>query len=106
MSDSELLLKAVINRIAARVSEKMIHSASEMAEIFQDIPENLKAEWSNFKKEVIEESERLENEANKANSVETKNANENSTKEEFIQRKIDHLRSKVIEINKNIEERN
>ncbi len=103
MSDSEILLKAAINRIAARITEKLINSAQEFSEISEKIPQKLQEEWSSFKEEVIEESERLEK---KQNSPKEKNSYQQSTKEDLIQAQIDNLRSKVIEINKNIEEKN
>ena len=103
MSDSDILLKAAINRISARITKKLINSAQEFSEIAEEIPQRLQDEWSRFKEEVIEESERLEK---KANSSKEKNSNQQSTKEDLTQVQIDNLRSKVIEINKYIEERN
>ena len=103
MSDSEILLKAAINRIAARIKEKMIYSAEEFSEIAEELPEKLKAEWSSFKQEVIEESERL---AQKKTSSKEKNSQAQSSKADHIQTQINSLRSKVIEMNKKIEERN
>ena len=103
MSDSEILLKAAINRIAARITEKLKNSAQEFSEIAEDIPHKLQEEWSSFKEEVIEESERLEK---KQNSPNEKNSYQQATNEDLIQAQIDNLRSKVIEINKSIEERN
>ena len=100
MSDSEILLKAAINRIAARITEKMKNSAQEFSDIAGEIPQKLQDEWSSFKEEVIEESERLEK---KATSSKEKTSKENSSQEDLIQDQIDSLRSKVIEINKNIE---
>ena len=103
MSDSEILLKAAINRITARIQEKLIKSAQEFSEIAEEIPQKLQDEWSSFKEEVIEESERLEK---KKTSTKEKNSNQPSTKEDLTQAQINKLRSKVIEINKSIEERN
>ena len=103
MSDSEILLKAAINRITARIQEKLIKSAKEFSEIAEEIPQKLQDEWSSFKEEVIKESERLEK---KTNLSKEKNSNQQSTKEDLTQAQIDKLRSKVIEINKNIEEKN
>ena len=103
MRDSEILLKAAINRITARIQEKLIKSAEGLSEIAEEIPQRLQDEWSIFKEEVMEESERLEKQAN--SSVE-KDSNQPSTKEDFTQAQINKLRSKVIEINKSIEERN
>ena len=106
MSDSEILLKAAINRIAARITEKVINSAEELAEIAKDAPQNFKNEWSSFKDEVIEESKRLEKKEQKENSSEGTDTKQTLSKEDLIQIKIDRLRSKVIDINKNIEDKN
>ena len=103
MSEPEILLKAAINRITARITEKIINSAEEFSEIAEEIPQRLQEEWSNFKDEVIEESVRLEKERN---SAKQEDSNQPSTKEVITQVQIDNLRSKVIEINKSIEEKN
>ncbi len=103
MSDSEILLKAAINRITARIQEKLINSAQEFSEIAEEIPQRLQEEWSSFKEEVIEESERL---GKQTNTTKKENSKKQSSKEDFTQIQIDKLRSKVIEINKIIEERN
>ena len=103
MRDSEILLKAAINRIAARITEKLINSAQEFTEIAEEMPQKLQDEWSNFKEEVIEESERLEKNANSSKESYSK---KQPTQKDIIQSQIDNLRSKVIELNKNIEERN
>ena len=49
-----------MHRIAARITEKVINSAQEFTEIAEEFPQKLQNEWSSFKEEVIEESERLE----------------------------------------------
>ena len=103
MSDSEILLKAAINRIAARITEKLINSAQEFTEIAEELPQKLQDEWSSFKEEVIEESERL---GKKTNASKEKSSKEQLSKEELIQIQIDNLRSKVIDINKDIEGKN
>ena len=103
MSDSEVLLKAAINRIAARITEKLINSAQEFTEIAEELPQKIQSEWSSFKKEVIEESERLEN---KTNASKERNSKEQLSKKDLIQIQIDSLRSKVIDINKDIEGKN
>ena len=103
MSDSEILLKAAINRIAARITEKVINSAQEFTEIAEELPQKLQNEWSSFKQEVIEESERLEK---KTNASKEKSSKEQLSKEDLIQVQIDNLRTKVIDINKDIEEKN
>ena len=103
MSDPEILLKAAINRITARITEKLINSAQDFSEIAEEIPKKVKEEWSNFKEEVIEETERLEKETN---SSKEQSSYQPSTKKDLTQSQINKLRSKVIKINKSIEERN
>ena len=103
MSDSEILLKAAINRIAARITEKLINSAQEFTEIAEELPQKLQNEWYSFKEEVIEESERLEK---KTNEAKEKSSEEQLSKKDLIQIQIDNLRSKVIDFNKEIEEKN
>ena len=103
MSDSEILLKAAINRITARLTEKLINSAQEFTEIAEELPQKLQNEWSSFMEEVIEESKRLEK---KTNTSTEKSSTEKSSKEDLIQIQIDSLRSKVININKDIEGKN
>jgi len=103
LSDSELLLKAAINRISARITEKLINSAKEFSLVAEDIPQKLQDEWSRFKDEVIEESERLEK---MTDASKEKNPKEQLSKKKLVQIQINNLRSKVIEINKDIEVRN
>ena len=92
-----------MNRIAARITEKVINSAQEITEIAEELPQKLQNEWSSFKEEVIEESERLEK---KTNESKEKTSEEQLSKEDSIQIQIDNLRSKVIDINKDIEGKN
>ena len=103
MSDSELLLKAAINRITARITEKLINSVEVFSDIAEELPQKLHNEWSSFKEEVIEESERL---GKKTNASKEKSSEEQQSKEDLIQIQIDNLRSKVIDINKDIEGKN
>ena len=81
----------------------MANSAQEFSEIAEELPEKLKNEWSTFKEEVIEESERIEKTMNTSKG---KTSKDQSKKEDLIQIKIDNLRSKVIDLNKDIEGKN
>ena len=103
MSDSDILLKAAINRISARLTEKLINSAQALTVIAEEMPEKLQNEWSSFKEEVIEEYERIEK---KESSATAENSQEESTSKGQIQIQINNLRSKVININKVIEGKN
>ena len=89
-----------MNRIAARITEKVINSAQEFTEVAEELPKKLQDEWYSFKEEVIKESERLEK---MANASKGKSSKEQLSKEDLIQIQIDNLRSKVININKDIE---
>ena len=92
-----------MNRIAARLTEKLINTTQEFTEIAEEFPQRLQNELSSFKKEVIEEYERIE----KQNSSSKENdSKKKSSKEDLIQIKIDNLRSKVIETNKDLEGKN
>ena len=92
-----------MNRIAARVTEKVINTAQEFTEIAEEFPQRLQNELSSFKKEVIEEYERIEKQNS---SSKEKNSKKKSSKEDLIQIQIDNLRSKVIETNKDLEGKN
>ena len=89
-----------MNRIAARVTEKVINTAQEFTEIAEEFPQRLQNELSSFKKEVIEEYERIEKQNS---SSKEKSSRKKSSKENSIQIQIDNLRSKVIETNKDFE---
>ena len=92
-----------MNRIAARITEKVINSTQEFTEIADELPQKLQNEWSSFKEEIIEESERLEK---RTNSSKEKSSKKQLSKEDLIQIQIDNLRSKVIDINKDFERKN
>ena len=92
-----------MNRLVARITGKVINSAQEFTEIAEELPQKLQNEWSSFKEEVIQESERLEK---KTNESKEKTSEEQLSKEDSIQIQIDNLRSKVIDINKDIEAKN
>ena len=72
MSDSEILLQAVLNRISARITEKVINSAQEFTEIADELPQKLQNELSTFKKEVIEEYDRIEKKASSSKKKSSK----------------------------------
>ena len=89
-----------MNRIAARLTEKVINTTQEFTEIAEEFPKRLQNELSSFKKEVIEEYERIEKQNS---SSKEKSSRKKSSKENSIQIQIDNLRSKVIETNKDFE---
>ena len=92
-----------MNRIAARLTEKLINTAQEFTEIAEEFPQRLQNELSSFKKEVIEEYERIEKQNS---SSKERSSNTKSNKDDLIQIQIDNLRAKIIDLNKDIEEKN
>ena len=89
-----------MNRIAARITEKLINSAQEFTEIAEELPQKLQNELSSLKKEVFEEYDRIEKQRSRSKE---QGSDKKSNKNDLIQIQIDNLRSKVIEINKDIE---
>ena len=81
----------------------MINYAQEFSEIAEEFPQKLQNEWDSFRDEVIEESERLRK---KSDSSKETSARGDLSKKDLIQIQIDNLRSKVIDINKDIEGKN
>ncbi len=102
MSSSENLVKAVINRLSLRLGERMVSTAAEISDIAKEAPDRLKAEWEVFKDEIIAEANRLE--LKDKEEAQQKSSQQNS---EFNQpkSKIDQLRSKVLKLTREIEDR-
>ena len=101
MSSSDYLLKATINRLSARLSQKIIDSATKLALISQKAPEKLRKEWELFQEEVNEEANRLDDE-NPDNKQENSYEKETKSSEE----KINQIRSKVSKLSNAIENDN
>tara|TARA_Y100001968_G_C19356340_1_gene717382 strand:- start:662 stop:976 length:315 start_codon:yes stop_codon:yes gene_type:complete len=101
MNNSDTLLKATINRLTARLSEKIIDTATKVALQAQEAPEKLKEEWEILKKEIYQEAERLENESspnNESPSNPYSSPESNNTTE-----KIDLIRRKIADISEKFE---
>ena len=69
MSSPDSLLRATLNRLAARLSHGLADAAVGLAALAQDAPERLSDEWDLFQKEVIAEADRLEQEIEQAEEV-------------------------------------
>ncbi len=102
MSSSENLLKAVINRLSLKLEERMVSTAAEIASIAKEAPDRLKAEWEVLKEEIIAEANRLEIE-NKE-EINTENSPSDS-KLNHSKIKIEQLRSKILKLTRDIEDR-
>ncbi len=101
MSPSDNLIKAALNRLGARIEERLVNAAAELKAIARETPEKLQKEWNLFQEEVIEEAERLDKEdEEKGIDVEPQ---EEGSKSFQTQEKIDLLRAKVAEIGSKLE---
>tara|TARA_Y100001968_G_scaffold328703_1_gene376395 strand:+ start:720 stop:1034 length:315 start_codon:yes stop_codon:yes gene_type:complete len=97
MQNTETLLKAALNRISARLGEKVIDVAAEIALLAKDAPDQLKKEWDILKDEIIEEAERLEKQENNHNS--NNNFSHQQSSLEKPLEKIDRIRAKLTHLN-------
>ncbi len=96
------LLKATINRLTARIGEKLFKLANEITVLTKEAPEQLRKEWDLFQKEVFEEADRLNKEAQVTEEeviFETK-----YSEKEKSQDTIDRLRAKVAKLSHDFEE--
>tara|TARA_B100000700_G_C14665889_1_gene678505 strand:- start:160 stop:468 length:309 start_codon:yes stop_codon:yes gene_type:complete len=102
MSSKEVLIKATINRLNARIGQKAIDIASEISSIAQNAPEEIKIEWEIFLQEVFDEAERISKEESQVDSDKANNYSPSS--ESNLQKKIDLLRKKVSELSNKFED--
>ncbi len=101
MSSPETLVKATLNRLAARISQKIINSAAKLAVIANEAPEKIQKEWELFQTEGTKEADRLEKESTTESSDMNNNSNFSDIKNPL--EKIDNIRAKMAEINKKLE---
>lgn len=100
MSSPDSLLRATLNRLAARLSQGLSEAAVGLAALAQDAPERLSNEWDLFQQEVIAEADRLEQEIDQAEEVK---ASSSAQASESAQAQIDRLRAKVADLNRKVE---
>ena len=101
MSSPDRLLQATFNRLAARLGQKAIETAAEIAYIAKDAPEKIKQELDLFQEEVLAEADRLDKES--AHEQSTEGLENTASNNESPQLKIDHLREKVAELSRKLE---
>jgi len=100
MSSPDSLLRATLNRLAARLSHGLADAAVGLAALAQDAPERLSNEWDLFQQEVIAEADRFEQEIDQAEEVKASSSVQAS---ESAQAQIDRLRAKVADLNRKVE---
>ncbi len=104
MSTPNPLLQATLNRLTARLGQKLVDAAAKLAVISQETPEKLQKEWDLFQEEVIAEADRLKTESREDKGKESFKTQH--SKDEQEQEKIDKLRAKIADLNKKIEAAN
>ncbi len=102
MPSPDALLRATVNRLAARLGHGLAGAAAEEAVLAQDAPERLRREWDLFQEEVRAEAERLDSDQPEA-SV-TSAASATSATSDDPQQQIDRLRAQVAELSRTLEE--
>lgn len=102
MPSPDALLRATVNRLAARLGHGLADAAAEVAVLAQDAPERLRREWDLFQEEVKAEAERLDTDQPEA--VATAAASATSATTDAPQQQIDRLRAQVAELSRTLEE--
>ena len=60
MSNSDYLIKAIVNKVSERINKTFMGKVEEAANAAQEVPEILKKEIEDLKDEIIQEAKRLE----------------------------------------------
>tara|TARA_Y100001968_G_scaffold325901_1_gene367959 strand:+ start:5266 stop:5580 length:315 start_codon:yes stop_codon:yes gene_type:complete len=101
MNNSDTLIKAALNRISARLGEKIVNTVAEIALLAEEAPERFQKEWELLKEEIYAEAERLKEEDNNCEEVDPDSKPTSDSQIPLAQ--IDKIREKVRELNKKIE---
>ena len=101
MSSPDSLLRATLNRLAARLGHGLADATAGLALLAQATPERFSKEWDLFQQEVIAEADRLEQESDEVS--ETKATSSPVSNQEKAQDQIDRLRAKVADLNRQVE---
>ena len=104
MVSSEKLLQATLNRLNARLGEKLMISIDELTELLKKAPDKIRNEWELFQDEVMAEAERLEKESDEDISTTNKtDININPPQTVMVQEKIDQIRAKIEKLSSKLE---
>ncbi len=104
MSTSENFLRAAFKSSKARIKKIIIDSAYETAHFIKKAPEVIKQEWIEFKEEVSNEADRLDNEEKE--EVSFYDSPLKTTTNPHMQSKVDQIRKKIAKLNNQVEELN
>ncbi len=101
MSSPDALIKATLNRLAARVGHGVVDAAAGLAVLAQDAPARLRQEWELFQEEVKVEADHLENQVEQPSE---KNSDwPPETAHQQTQEQIDRLRAMVADLSAKVE---
>ena len=105
MPSPDALLKATVNRLAARLGHRLADAAAEMAVFAQHAPERVKREWDLFQEEVQAEAERLERGGSDHGPQDTSVPASEQPPEPTLspQEQIDRLRARVADLSTRLE---
>ena len=93
MTNSDYLLKAAIKKVTEKLNEILVDKIEEATNIAQDVPEILKKEFDNLKESIIEEASRMEKD----------NIQENLSKKNYQDSKLEKALNEIEGINKQID---
>ena len=102
MVSSEKLLQATLNRLSARLGEKLIVSINELKEVIKDAPEKVRSELELFQDEVYQEAERLQKDSSEGGFKTNKSESKNSQRE-VVHERIEQIRAKIEKISNQLE---
>jgi hypothetical protein len=112
MSAPQSLLQAAFNRLQARLGSGLADSVAGLAVLAQEAPERLRSEWTLFWREVEQEAERLENEADPSAQASAAPGRSGTGPSPFSgathktdQARIDELRATVAALSRRLEDR-
>ncbi len=103
MSSSNNLLQATLNRLAARLEERIPRAVAKIALAAKEAPARFSKEWELFKEEVYAEADRLNNNHENDPGEESFSSEVNTKENENTHHKINKVRAKIAVISKKIE---
>ncbi len=101
MSTSETYIKATLNRLKARIGNKVTDSISEVASLIKEAPDLITKELDLLTKEILDEASRLEKNNDEQNSVQEISFKKEEVNED--QNRIDRIRMKISQLANQIE---
>ena len=102
MTNSDYLIKATLKKISERVNKTFIEKIEEASNAAQEVPDILKKELENLKKEIIDEAQRMEKEVMGNDTFNQSNKSNNPTINKTL-KKIESINNKLEILNQLID---